>query len=105
MKPALVVVFLNGLPIYVPRVVGCYFAFRGALGVARGVPVSRERAGRRFEPPTIHPIDFPEDDPWEFVSEERYVTGPRLAGGGPAGFAQAEELEPWQRPDDWWKGS
>ena len=104
-EPALVLVFFNGLPRYVPTVVGCYYAFRGALGAARGVSVRRERGEGEADalpPPTIWPTDFAPGEPWEFVEGERFVTvGFSLEGAGPP---SEEDLEPWQKPDGWWKG-
>lgn len=106
-----ILVYLNDAARFVPWAVDCYLAFRGALGlqvhqaVAR-VPPDAEPGRLPLVPVPIIEYDFKDilrGRPWEFVEGERYQTLCWEPSTEPE--ALAEDAAPWERPDDWWKGS
>lgn len=86
-------VYLDEKPLIVPRTVDCHHAARGALGLPRGVGVTREYGGK--------PIAFP-DTGWIFKEGEHYLTA-SASWFLEHGFKTGETKEPWAVDPDWWK--
>jgi len=89
-------VYLDEKPLIVPESVDCHHAARGALGLPRGIGVTREMGGA--------PIAFP-DSGWTFTEGEHYytVSATWLLEHGFKDAEQGPWNEPWAVDPDWWK--
>jgi hypothetical protein len=96
-KPVVVLVYVNGNPIYVPEVVTDVWSFRGALGLRRTEAVARE--GALHEQVTGIRGHL-------FAQGDRFVVLDDALDDGEVKEAQPEDPDkkmPWEDEGDAWK--